>query len=191
MKNTIIKHPLFVGNAITSVVAMATNTLVVDFVLSSGMNIYQMQLFAITLVGLVTSVIVAKNKALTKIAFKHFGTFLVIEAAINVALGLATLIVGSPMIYVISSILLVPFSRIQKYGTNTLVSSAFASAEERLEFDNATATYGSFINVAGIVIGFILNRTISGQLAFCILCLSEVINNVFYYKTYLDIKAKN
>ena len=189
MKNNINRHPLMVGNLLTSLIASAVNTLTIDFVLSAGMNVYQIQSFAITIIAMLVSIVVAKNQTLTSIAYNNFGKFMLAEGIINIILGTATLIVGSPMIYVVSSIVLVPFTRLQMYGTNKVVSESF-SKEERLNYDNAMATYGSYVAVAGIGLGFVLNRTINGPIAFAILCAAEVINNVFYYTAYKKIANK-
>lgn len=186
MKKNINRHPLFMGNLLTSLIASAVSTLTVDFVLSAGMNVYQLQSFAITIMAMLVSIVVAKNKMLTNVAYKNFGKFMFAEGIINIALGVATVIIGSPMIYVVSSIILVPFTRLQMYGTNKVVSESF-SKEERLEYDNAMATYGSYVAVAGIGLGFVLNRTINGPIAFAILCAAEVVNNIFYYTAYKKI----
>lgn len=187
--NNIKHHPLMVGNLLTNLIASAVSTLTVDFVLSSGMNVYQFQCFAITIISMIVSIVVAKNHKLTEVAYTNFGKFMVVEGLINIVLGVTTIIVGSPMIYVVSSVLLVPFSRIQQYGTNKVVSMSF-SKDERLQYDNDMATYSSFIAVAGIGLGFILNRTITGAIAFSILCGAEVINNIFYFKAYKKIVTK-
>lgn len=189
MKKNINRHPLMVGNLLTNLIASAVSTLTVDFVLSSGMNVYQFQCFAITIISMIVSIVVTKNHKLTEIAYTHFGKFMLVEGLINFILGVTTIIVGSPIIYVISSVLLVPFSRIQQYGTNKVVSMSFEK-DERLEYDNNMATYSSFVAVAGIGLGFILNRTITGSIAFAILCSAEIINNIFYFKAYKKIVTK-
>lgn len=189
-KNTNInRHPLLVGNLLTSLIASAVSTLTIDFVLSAGMNVYQIQSFAITIIAMLVSIVVTKNQTLTNIAYNNFGKFMLAEGIINIILAVATIIVGSPMIYVISSIVLVPFTRLQMYGTNKVVSESFEK-EERLKYDNAMATYGSYVAVAGIGLGFVLNRTINGPVAFAVLCAAEVVNNCFYYAAYKKIQQQ-
>lgn len=184
------RHPLVIGNLLTSLIASAVSTLTIDFVLSAGMNVYQIQSFAITIIAMLVSIVVTKNQTLTNIAYNNFGKFMLAEGIINIILAVATIIVGSPMIYVISSIVLVPFTRLQMYGTNKVVSESFVEKEERLKYDNAMATYGSYVAVAGIGLGFVLNRTINGPVAFAVLCAAEVVNNCFYYAAYKKIQQQ-
>lgn len=187
MKKNISSHPLFVGNIVTSLVMYATNTLTIDFVMSAGTNTYQMQHFAMMIIAMITSIIVAKNKNLTEVAYKHFGEFMLTEAIMNLMLGLTTIIVGSPLIYVVSSVILTPFSKIQSYGINKVVSESFTK-DERLSYDNNMATYSSYVAVVGLALGFILNKTINGPVAFALLCFVEIINNGFFYAAFKKIK---
>lgn len=177
------KNPIFVGDTVTAFLNTCVNTLLIDFVLSIGKEVYQTQGILITSLAIVMSIIIGKKQTLKEKVYKNFKTFMIIEGLINIILGVTTLIVGSPMIYVISSVLLKPFNSLQKLGTIKLMAEKI---KDREQFDLAQSLVSPYITIAGLVVGFLLNQTIDGPMSFFVFCMAEVINNLFYLKAYKE-----
>jgi hypothetical protein len=183
-----LKNPIFVGDQIGKIAEAATNTLVIDFVLSIGTNWYQLQIFAIMFVSVIMGIIISKNASKIKeFSTKNFKTFMIAEAVARITIGIFTVVTGSPFIYVITSIAIVPFSKIQSIGVICICDDLIT---DKKEFNIAKEAYSPYVYVIGITIGFLLNRTINGPIAFAILCFSEVVNNYFYLKAYKNLNLK-
>ena len=177
-----IKNPLFLGNSITSVVSCATNTLIINFILSKGMNVYQIQVFAVMVLSMIMSIVISKHMHLTKVAYNNYKTFMLVEGVAQLLVGFASLITGSSIIYIIVSILMVPFNKIEDFGNIEIMNNI--PAPERKEFDQISALYSAYISVAGYAMGFVLNLFMTGASAFCLYCIAGALNNVFYWKAY-------
>lgn len=177
-----IKNPLFLGNSITSIVSAATNTLIVNFILSKGMNVYQIQVFAVMVLSMIMSIVIGKHMHLTKIAYNNYKMFMIAEGIAQLIVGVASLITGSSTIYIVVSILMVPFNKIESFGNIEITNNI--PAAERKEFDQVSALYSAYISVAGYAMGFALNLFMTGASAFCLYCVAGALNNVFYYRAY-------
>lgn len=181
-----MKNPLFIGDQINKVAEAATNTLVVNFVLSIGTNWYQLQIFSIVLISMIMGIIIGKNaEKIKKFSTENFKIFMYVEAAARIALGAITLITGSPFVYVITSIAIVPFSKVQSIG---VICIADDLVKDKKSFNIAKEAYSPYVYIVGVIVGFFLNNTINGPMAFAILCFSEVANNYFYLKAFKALK---
>ena len=175
-----MSYPILVGNAIVDFTSMATNTILVAFILSKGMGIYQTQNTLILIMGVIIALVIQKKPMLMKISYNNFKTFLIIEGVAQALIGITTLITGTPYIYVIASIIKTPFNTIQKFGLIELQSRI----PNRLEFDQLNELFSSYIKVAGMISAFLIISWMPAPVAFMILAATDVINNFFYWKAY-------
>lgn len=165
---------------LTTFVGTATQTLLVAFILSKGMGAYQILGTGVMIMSLVITLVIQTRPSLMGVSFRNFKTFLIIEGCINVVLGVATLISGTPYIYMVSRILLTPFCKLQEFGLIELQSRI----PDRKEFDQCSSMVSSYVAVAGALAAFAANQVLTGVVAFAILCAAEVVNNLFYWAAY-------
>ena len=181
-----MKNPLFIGDQINKVAEAATNTLVVNFVLSIGTNWYQFQIFSIVLISMIMGIIIGnKSEKIKEFSTKNFKTLMHAEAAARIIVAILTVMTGSPFIYVITSIAIVPFSKVQSVG---VICIADDLVKDKKSFNIAKEAYSPYIYIVGVIVGFFLNNIINGPMAFAILCFSEVANNYFYLKAFKALK---
>lgn len=175
-----LSYPILVGNALVDFTSMATNTILVSFILSKGMGIYQTQNTLILIMGVIIAIAIQKKPMLMKISYNNFKTFLIIEGVAQAVIGIATLITGTPYIYVVASIIKTPFNSIQRFGLIELQNKI----PNRLEFDQLNELFSSYIKVAGMISAFLIISWMPAPVAFMILAATDVINNVFYWRAY-------
>lgn len=193
-----IKHPLFVGNAIVQFTSTATSATYAYWLTSYSKDGYNLTLVISSIISIIVGLaftIEAVNKLVIKIlhfnvrnTYNKFTKFLFIEALANIVSIIATIITKSPLGAIIVAIAVTPFSKLQNYGINELISKTFKTASARKAYDDFLTSVTPFINAAGFAIGFGINHICSGSSAYILLCIAEVVNNIFYYKAYKSVE---
>lgn len=198
VSNPIAKHPIILGGLVKTVADTATGTLYVAFVLDLGLQMLHFQSVAASIIGMLLFAFVKSERGntfskkhfgapLKKLAFKHFKAFMFFEGLMNLIVAVASLVTGNAWFALITCLLLLPYEKIQQYGVNELKAHSF-TLEDRALADEFHTDYDSIISLVSLGIGFILNWTCTGAIAYAIMCAADTINNFFYLKAYNDIQ---
>ena len=187
MKENKKKDYILVGDMVCNLLCIATNTLWISFILSMGMNAYQLVNVGSTVIAMVAGSIylskkLAKASFLDK-CFNKYKLFLVIEALSSILGAVLVIVTKSVWSCVILSLALRPFGVLQRMNNNKLMSVSFTS-EERVVHDNKEQTYGQTVQLIGLGLGFIVNMFISAPVGVAISFVAEAINNIFYWRQY-------
>lgn len=179
----ILTHPMFIGDLITTIVKNATNSLLVAFILMRGIGMYQLQIFLCTAAAVIFSLCMQRWTSLRTLAYKKFKLFMIIETVIRIAVGIISVITKDSLIYIIVSIAITPIGQMQSLANIEIMSRT----SDMKKFTEISSIYSPYISVAGYAAGFIVNGLMSAPMAFFILCMVEVVNNIFYYVAYKKI----
>lgn len=196
-----IKNPLFIGNAIVQLVNTATSATYAYWITSYSKDGYNLTLVISSVIGIIVGLaftIDALNDLFTKIfkinvrkTYANFNKFLLIEGAANVLSMILTALTKTPLCAIIIAIVITPFSKLQNYGVNELVSKTFKTASDRKGYDDFITSVTPFINAVGFGLGFAINHLCDGASAYVLLCLAEVINNIFFFKAYKSVETSD
>jgi len=191
-----MKNNLFKANVVSQLFSIMTSALLVSFVYSvtykqlTGEQLYQLLGIIVMVVESVCGIITGKNKNIEERGWKNFKKFLIIEGVANLILGTLTIVFRTPIIYFISTILLTPLEFIQKINVKSLENRYFSTKEEILEYEKLKVKSNSIIYIIGLIIGIILGFFADGPIAYGILALGEILNNIFYYKALKEVENR-
>lgn len=201
---TFIKHPIFIGNAIVQLVSTATSATYAYWITNYSKDGYNLTLVISSIIGIIVGLLFtidALNNLFMKVfkvnvrrTYINFSKFLLIEAVANIVSIVLTVITKTPLCAIIVAIAVTPFSKLQNYGVNELISKTFETASQRKAYDDFLTSVTPFINAIGFAIGFGINHICTGVQAYVLLCIAEIVNNIFYYKAYKlveDVKVAN
>ena len=186
-----LENDILVGDIITKAVSAATTSLLISFVINLSTSVYHIHQTLMIIISTIFIAILSKHPTIKNISFKHYPKFLAIEGFVNLIMAVLTIILDSPMVYVVVTILMRPFRVLQNYGNLELINKTYNKEDERLEYDRKNTEWQNHAQLIGLVLGIALNKFLTGNQAFILLCISEIINNVFYYKAYKKIRHTN
>jgi hypothetical protein len=181
------KDYILIGDMITNLLCIATNTLWITFILSMGMNAYQLVNVGTTVIAMVSGTIYLSNKLkkanfLEKCFDKYF-VFLIVEGCVNILGAILVIMTKSVWSCVALSLAFRPFGVLQRMNNNKLMSVSF-TPEERVVHDNKEQTFGQTVQLAGLGLGFIVNMFVPAHIGVAISFIADAINNVFYWKQF-------
>lgn len=181
------KDYILIGDMICNLLCIATNTLWIAFILSMGMNAYQLVNVGGTIIAMVSGSIYLSKKlekaSFLDRCFNKYRVFLIVEAMTSILGAVLVIMTKSVWSCVILSLAFRPFGTLQRMNNNKLMSVSFSS-EERVEHDNKSETYGQTVQLIGLGLGFVVNMFIPAHIGVAISFVAEAINNVFYWKQY-------
>lgn len=170
------KDLILFGDMFTLLVSSACNTARVSFIMQLGINGYQTACIAIAIASAIASMIVSIN--LGKRLVSKFKTFMIIEGVMNVTLGLLTLVLNTPMVLVITSVVLAPWSMLQTMVLEVKKGQLF-DHENLVKHSMLDKKFTQPVQLAGLGLGLLVNL-MPVQVAMMILFFAEALNNVFY-----------
>ena len=198
MSKKFINNPLFIGGTVFQLVNAATSALYANWITNYSKDGYNLTLVISSVIGIVISLafsVEGINKAFYKVfhfdvrsTYNKFVKFLFVEGFANLVSIVITSISRTPLGAIIIAILLTPLSKLQAYSVNEMASKIFKTAAERKEYDDFLTSSTPFVNAIGFAIGFAVNHLCDGYFAYILLCIAEIINNVFYFKAYKSVE---
>lgn len=194
MKRTTNKDYTLIGEMITNLLCIATNTLWITFILSMGMNAYQFVNVGGTVIAMVAGSIymskkLAKSSFLDR-CFSKYKAFLIVEGFSNVLGAVLVIMTKSVWSCVALSLLFRPFGVLQRMNNNKLMAVSF-TPEERVVHDNKMQTIGQTIQLVGLALGFLVNMFVPAHIGVAISFIADGINNIFYWKQYNIAMSNN
>lgn len=199
MSKKFINNPLFIGGTVFQLVNAATSALYANWITNYSKDGYNLTLVISSVIGIIVSLsfsINSINKLIYKMfhfdvrsTYNKFVKFLLVEGFANLVSIIITSISRAPLGAIIIAIILTPLSKLQAYSVNEIASKMFKTAAERKEYDDFLTSISPFVNAVGFAIGFAVNHLCDGYSAYILLCIAEIINNVFYFKAYRNVES--
>lgn len=181
------KDYILIGDMVTNLLCIATNTLWISFILSMGMNAYQLVNVGTTIIAMLSGVVYLSNRLkksnFLDRCFSKYYLFLIVEGSINILGAVLVIMTKSVWSCVALSLAFKPFYVLQRMNNNKLMGLSF-STEERIAHDNKEQTYGQTVQLAGLALGFLVNMFVPAHIGVAISFLADAVNNVFYWKQY-------